>query len=78
MKAIALPLSLYVVKGLGWPTGRVGLLFLFSAPTAAAANYLSGRLSDRVRRKRGSYFGALAAMTGHACEPRTSARYVKA
>jgi MFS family permease len=44
--------GVYVVKGLGWPTGRVGLLFLFSAPTAAAANYLSGRLSDRVGRKR--------------------------
>jgi predicted MFS family arabinose efflux permease len=44
--------GVYVVKGLGWPAGRVGLLFLLTAPTAAVANYLSGRLSDRVGRKR--------------------------
>jgi predicted MFS family arabinose efflux permease len=44
--------GVYVVKGLGWPAGRVGVLFLLTAPTAAVANYLSGRLSDRVGRKR--------------------------
>jgi predicted MFS family arabinose efflux permease len=44
--------GVYVVKGLGWPAGRVGVLFLVSAPAAAVANYLSGRLSDRVGRKR--------------------------
>jgi predicted MFS family arabinose efflux permease len=44
--------GVYVVKGLGWPAGRVGVLFLVTAPTAAVANYLSGRLSDRVGRKR--------------------------
>jgi predicted MFS family arabinose efflux permease len=44
--------GVYVVKGLGWPAGRVGILFLVSAPTAAVANYLSGQLSDRVGRKR--------------------------
>jgi predicted MFS family arabinose efflux permease len=44
--------GVYVVKGLGWPAGRVGLLFLLTAPTAAVANYLSGRLSGRVGRKR--------------------------
>jgi predicted MFS family arabinose efflux permease len=43
--------GVYVVKGLGWPAGRVGLLFLFCAPAAAVANYLSGRLSDRLGRK---------------------------
>jgi predicted MFS family arabinose efflux permease len=44
--------GVYVVKGLGWPAGRVGVLFLLTAPAAAVANYLSGRLSDRVGRKR--------------------------
>jgi MFS family permease len=44
--------GVYVVKGLDWPVGRVGLLFLFTAPTAAVANYWSGRLSDRLGRKR--------------------------
>jgi MFS family permease len=44
--------GVYAVKGLGWPAGRVGLLFLFTAPTAAVANYWSGRLSDRLGRKR--------------------------
>src|SRR5919198_2784052 len=43
--------GVYVVKGLGWPAGRVGLLFLVSAPAAAVANYWSGRLSDRFGRK---------------------------
>jgi MFS family permease len=44
--------GVYVVKGLGWPAGRVGVLFVLTAPTAAIANYFSGRLSDRFGRKR--------------------------
>jgi predicted MFS family arabinose efflux permease len=44
--------GIYAVKGLHWPASRVGLLFLGSAPAAAVANYLSGRISDRVGRKR--------------------------
>jgi predicted MFS family arabinose efflux permease len=43
--------GIYAVKGLGWPASRVGLLFLVSAPAAAVANYLSGRVSDAVGRK---------------------------
>jgi MFS family permease len=43
--------GVYAVKGLHWPAGRVGLLFLATAPTAAVANYWSGRLSDRTGRK---------------------------
>src|SRR2546421_1615578 len=43
--------GIYAVKGLHWPASRVGLLFLASAPAAAVANYLSGRISDRVGRK---------------------------
>src|SRR5438067_13052652 len=43
--------GVYAVKGLHWPASRVGLLFLFSAPVAAVANYLSGRVSDRTGRK---------------------------
>jgi predicted MFS family arabinose efflux permease len=43
--------GIYAVKGLHWPSGRVGLLFLASAPAAAAANYLSGRVSDFTGRK---------------------------
>jgi predicted MFS family arabinose efflux permease len=43
--------GIYAVKGLHWPASRVGLLFLASAPAAAVANYLSGRVSDRVGRK---------------------------
>ena len=39
--------GIYAVKGLHWPSSRVGLLFLASAPAAAVANYLSGRISDR-------------------------------
>src|SRR5437763_110508 len=38
--------GIYAVKGLHWPPSRVGYLFLVSAPVAAAANYLSGRLAD--------------------------------
>src|SRR5207253_579541 len=44
--------GIYAVKGLHWPASRVGLLFLASAPAAAVANYLSGRISDRTGRKR--------------------------
>ena len=44
--------GIYAVEGLHWPSGRVGLLFLASAPAAAVANYLSGRISDRIGRKR--------------------------
>src|SRR5438128_9506448 len=44
--------GIFAVKGLHWPAGRVGLLFLVSAPAAAVANYLSGRISDRTGRKR--------------------------
>jgi predicted MFS family arabinose efflux permease len=43
----------------------VGLLFLASAPAAAVANYLSGRVSDRVGRKRpivGSFLASTANM----------------
>jgi predicted MFS family arabinose efflux permease len=43
--------GVYAVKGLHWPASRVGLLFLLSAPAAAVANYLSGRISDQVGRK---------------------------
>jgi predicted MFS family arabinose efflux permease len=43
--------GVYAIKGLGWPSSRVGLLFLASAPAAAVANYLSGRISDRTGRK---------------------------
>jgi predicted MFS family arabinose efflux permease len=43
--------GIYAVKGLHWSPGRVGLLFLASAPAAAVANYLSGRISDRTGRK---------------------------
>jgi predicted MFS family arabinose efflux permease len=43
--------GIYAVKGLHWPSGRVGLLFLASAPAAAIANYLSGRISDFTGRK---------------------------
>jgi predicted MFS family arabinose efflux permease len=43
--------GIYAVKGLHWPASRVGLLFLASAPAAAVANYLSGRISDRTGRK---------------------------
>ena len=43
--------GIYAVEGLHWPASRVGLLFLASAPAAAVANYLSGRVSDRIGRK---------------------------
>ena len=52
--------GIYAVKGLHWPASRVGLLFLASAPAAAVANYLSGRVSDRVGRKRPILFSFLA------------------
>lgn len=65
--------GIYAVRGLHWPASRVGLLFLASAPLAAAANYLSGRLSDRLGRRRlivGSFLAsavnmALLAWLGH-------------
>ncbi len=44
-------IGIFAVKGLHWPPSRVGLLFLASAPAAAVANYLSGRISDRTGRK---------------------------
>src|SRR5207302_2343390 len=44
--------GIFAVRALHWPASRVGLLFLASAPAAAIANYLSGRISDRVGRKR--------------------------
>jgi predicted MFS family arabinose efflux permease len=43
--------GIYAVEGLDWPASRVGYLFLASAPVAAVANYLSGRLADRAGRK---------------------------
>src|SRR5919201_6623892 len=52
--------GIYAGKGLHWPASRVGLLFLASAPAAAVANYLSGRVSDRVGRKRPILFSFLA------------------
>ncbi len=44
--------GVFAVDGLGWRPQQVGLLFLISAPPAAIANYLSGRISDRVGRRR--------------------------
>lgn len=44
-------LGVFAVRDLGWRAGSVGLLFLASSPTAAVANYASGRLSDRVGRR---------------------------
>src|SRR6266540_2128529 len=44
-------IGIFAVNGLHWPPSRVGLLFLASAPAAAVANYLSGRISDRTGRK---------------------------
>ena len=58
--------GVYAVKGLHWPASRVGLLFLVSAPGAAAANYLSGRVSDRTGRKPlivASFLGSAANMS---------------
>jgi predicted MFS family arabinose efflux permease len=43
--------GVYAVNGLGWRPEQVGLMFLLSAPPAAIANYLSGRISDRVGRR---------------------------
>ena len=45
-------LGVFAVRGLGWSPASVGLLFLASSPTAAVANFASGRLSDRVGRRR--------------------------
>ena len=58
--------GVYAVEGLGWPASRVGLLFLASAPGAAVANYLSGRISDRTGRKPlivASFLGSAVNMT---------------
>jgi predicted MFS family arabinose efflux permease len=57
--------GIYAVKGLHWPASRVGLLFLASAPAAAVANYLGGRISDHTGRKPlivGSFLAASANM----------------
>jgi len=43
--------GVFAVNGLGWRPDQVGLMFLVSAPPAAIANYLSGRISDRVGRR---------------------------
>jgi predicted MFS family arabinose efflux permease len=53
--------GVYAVKGLGWHAGEVGVLFLASAPPAAVANYLSGRLADRVGRRLPIVWSFLAA-----------------
>ena len=45
-------LGVFAVRGLGWAPASVGLLFLASSPTAAVANFASGRLSDRFGRRR--------------------------
>ena len=45
-------LGVFAVRGLGWSPASVGLLFLASSPTAAVANFASGRLSDRLGRRR--------------------------
>jgi MFS family permease len=45
-------LGVFAVRGLGWSPASVGLLFLASSPTAAVANFASGRVSDRVGRRR--------------------------
>jgi predicted MFS family arabinose efflux permease len=44
-------LGVFAVRGLGWAPASVGLLFLASSPTAAVANFASGKLSDRVGRR---------------------------
>src|SRR6478735_2365796 len=53
--------GVFAVDGLGWRPQQVGLLFLISAPPAAIANYLSGRISDRVGRRRPIIVSFLAA-----------------
>ncbi|HEU0193728.1 MAG TPA: MFS transporter [Gaiellales bacterium] len=66
--------GVFAVNGLGWRPEQVGLLFLISAPPAAIANYLSGRISDRVGRRgpivasflaAAAIVGALALVGGH-------------
>src|SRR5437763_2389790 len=60
-------LGVFVVDGLGWPPGAVGVLFLVEAPIAAAANFGSGLLADRVGRKGpivGSFLAASATVLG--------------
>jgi predicted MFS family arabinose efflux permease len=53
--------GVFAVRGLGWQPREVGPLFLAAAPPAAVANYLSGRLSDRVGRKHPIVVSFLAA-----------------
>jgi predicted MFS family arabinose efflux permease len=64
--------GVFAVEGLGWRTGEIGLLFLATAPPAAVANYLSGRISDRVGRKRpivASFLAAAAIVVALALDP---------
>jgi predicted MFS family arabinose efflux permease len=44
-------LGVFAVRELGWAPASVGFLFLASSPTAAVANFASGRLSDRFGRR---------------------------
>ena len=55
--------GVFAVKGLGARPSQVGLMFLLSAPAAAAANFASGAVSDRVGRRAliAASFGATAA-----------------
>jgi predicted MFS family arabinose efflux permease len=43
--------GVFAVKSLGARPSQVGLMFLLSAPAAAAANFASGAVSDRVGRR---------------------------
>jgi predicted MFS family arabinose efflux permease len=52
--------GVFAVKGLGAAVNDVGLLFLITAPPAAAANYASGAVSDRIGR-RGLIVGSFVA-----------------
>ena len=67
--------GVFALEGLHWRSSRVGLLFLVEAPMGAAANYLSGHLSDRIGRRRPIILSflassvnmtALAVVGGHA------------
>jgi MFS family permease len=50
-------IGIFAVKGLGASPAAVGVLYLFSAGSAAFANYVAGRLSDRLGRKPLIVFG---------------------